>query len=321
MNRIFEAWFREYLLTENLVPLEESHTWFWDGFPHVDPNKEATAQERRLNNLTTTLAAECAKDGRDYLSVLRQRAKEIKLMKSLGIPIPGETAKEQNNTSEPEETGTTFQENAVLKAKAVTDRYGLEAIADDSGLCVDALDGEPGVLSARYASEHGDDEANNDLLLTCILEDMQEQNADKSRSAEIIEVGERILSCSSDDELKIDVLRILAETYHGMGEQAMAEFYLGKIPGLHFLYYEIAAAIKRGEERLENIGKLEDLCIDKLICALWMRREEADAEKRTEIDHQAEEMFTFFRKYPDYAHLTEIMEQLWNEGTIMTIYQ
>ncbi|MBQ6564850.1 MAG: helix-turn-helix transcriptional regulator, partial [Clostridia bacterium] len=63
---------------------------------------------------------------------------------------------------------------------------------------------------------------NNDLLLTCILEDMQEQNADKSRSAEIIEVGERILSCSSDDELKIDVLRILAETYHGMGEQAMA---------------------------------------------------------------------------------------------------
>ena len=162
---------------------------------------------------------------------------------------------------------------------------------------------------------------NNDLLLTCILEDMQEQNADKSRSAEIIEVGERILSCSSDDELKIDVLRILAETYHGMGEQAMAEFYLGKIPGLHFLYYEIAAAIKRGEERLENIGKLEDLCIDKLICALWMRREEADPEKRTEIDHQAEEMFTFFRKYPDYAHLTEIMEQLWNEGTIMSIYQ
>jgi capsid protein len=105
LNRIFEAWFREYLLTENLVPIEESHTWFWDGFPHVDPNKEATAQERRLNNLTTTLAAECAKDGRDYLSVLRQRAKEIKLMKSLGIPIPGETAKEQNNTSEPEESG------------------------------------------------------------------------------------------------------------------------------------------------------------------------------------------------------------------------
>ena len=67
------------------------HTWFWDGFPHVDPSKEATAQATRLTNNTTTLAAECAKDGRDYLSVLRQRAKEIKLMKELGIPISSES--------------------------------------------------------------------------------------------------------------------------------------------------------------------------------------------------------------------------------------
>ena len=162
---------------------------------------------------------------------------------------------------------------------------------------------------------------NNDLLLTCILEDMQEQNADKSRSAEIIEIGERILSCSKDDEMKIDVLRILAETYHGMGEQAMAEFYLAKIPGLHFWYYEIAAAIQRGKERIENVGKTEDLCIDKLICALWMRREEADGRKRAEIDRQAREMFAFFKSYPDYAQITENMERLWNEGAIMKIYQ
>ncbi len=162
---------------------------------------------------------------------------------------------------------------------------------------------------------------NNDLLLTCILEDMQEQNADKSRSAEFIEIGERILSCSKDDELKIDVLRILAETYHGMGEQAMAEFYLAKIPGLHFLYYEIAAAIRRGGERIDNVKKTEGLCIDKLICALWMRREEADGPKRAEIDRQACEMFRFFKRYPDYAHMAEKMESLWNEGTIMRIYQ
>lgn len=162
---------------------------------------------------------------------------------------------------------------------------------------------------------------NNDLLLTCILEFMQEQNADRSRSGEIIEVGERILACSKDDELKIDVLRILAETYHGMGEQAMAEFYLAKIPGLHFWYYEIAAAIHRGRERMENVEKTEDLCIDKLICALWMRREEAEGEKRVEIDRQAREMFAFFKRYSDYAQVTESMERLWAEGTIMSIYQ
>ena len=83
---------------------------------------------------------------------------------------------------------------------------------------------------------------NNDLLLTCILEDMQIQNENNTRSAEIIEIGDRILACTKDDELKIDVLRIMAETYHSMGEQAMAEYYVNQIPALHFLQYEIAAA-------------------------------------------------------------------------------
>ena len=64
-----------------------------------------------------------------------------------------------------DENASTFAGNAVIKAEAVCAATGFPAIADDSGLCVEALDGEPGVLSARYAGEHGDDEANNDLLL------------------------------------------------------------------------------------------------------------------------------------------------------------
>ncbi len=162
---------------------------------------------------------------------------------------------------------------------------------------------------------------NNDLLLTCILEDMQEQNADKSRSGEILEFGERILACTRDDELKIDVLRIMAETYHGLGEQAMAEYYLGKIPALHFQYYEIAAAIKKGKARLEEAGKAEDLCIDKLFCMLWLRREEADEQEKAELDRQAREMFAFFKGWSIYREITETMERLWNEGRIMQIYQ
>jgi len=90
LNRIFAMWFREYSLTTMRTFPTERHTWFWDGFPHVDPNKEATAQEKRLSNHITTLAAECARDGRDYLAVLRQRGKEIRLMRELGIPIDGE---------------------------------------------------------------------------------------------------------------------------------------------------------------------------------------------------------------------------------------
>lgn len=64
-----------------------------------------------------------------------------------------------------EETGTTFEQNALIKAEAVMRMTGCAAIADDSGLEVDALGGAPGVYSARYCGRHGDDEANNDLLL------------------------------------------------------------------------------------------------------------------------------------------------------------
>ena len=68
-------------------------------------------------------------------------------------------------TEEIEENGDTFAANAVIKAEAVCGATGLPAIADDSGLMVNALGGEPGVYSARYAGEHGNDEANNDKLL------------------------------------------------------------------------------------------------------------------------------------------------------------
>jgi XTP/dITP diphosphohydrolase len=63
------------------------------------------------------------------------------------------------------ETGATFAENALLKARAVARFTGLPSVADDSGLCVDALNGMPGVLSARWSGRHGDDEANLRLVL------------------------------------------------------------------------------------------------------------------------------------------------------------
>lgn len=73
--------------------------------------------------------------------------------------------KEMGFNEDVEETGVTFAENALIKARAASKALNCIALADDSGLCVDALDGAPGVYSARYCGYHGDDQKNRDLLL------------------------------------------------------------------------------------------------------------------------------------------------------------
>ncbi|MGN1235344.1 MAG: RdgB/HAM1 family non-canonical purine NTP pyrophosphatase [Christensenellaceae bacterium] len=75
------------------------------------------------------------------------------------------TQKDAGFEGEVEETGTTFLENALLKARAVAKALSVPALADDSGICCPALNGEPGIYSARYSGGHGDDEENNALLL------------------------------------------------------------------------------------------------------------------------------------------------------------
>ena len=98
----------------------------------------------------------------------------------------GHEAKSQRELGydfEVEETGKTFEENAYLKAEALCRRSGLPTIADDSGLCVDALDGAPGVYSARYCGRHGDDEANNDKLLAALGDLPREKRGAKFVSA------------------------------------------------------------------------------------------------------------------------------------------
>lgn len=73
--------------------------------------------------------------------------------------------REAGVSADPEETGETFEENARIKAECILALTGCAALADDSGLAVDALGGAPGVHSARYCGRHGDDDANNALLI------------------------------------------------------------------------------------------------------------------------------------------------------------
>ena len=85
------------------------------------------------------------------------------ILSALGVEVISEA--DAGVDVEVEETGTTFEENAALKARAVCKASGLPAIADDSGLCVDALNGAPGVYSARYGGEGLDDVGRYRLLL------------------------------------------------------------------------------------------------------------------------------------------------------------
>ena len=106
LDRILERWLREWSLVSKtkVDACDCHHMWFWDGHEHVDPAKEANAQEKRLKNHTTTLANEYAKQGKDWESELRQCAKEKDLMEKLGLTVdeaaPAENGKEEDEDDE-----------------------------------------------------------------------------------------------------------------------------------------------------------------------------------------------------------------------------
>ena len=108
------------------------------------------------------------------LLATRNQGKIVEFRRILDAIAPGEIElvglDQFPNLHDVDETGTTFQENALLKAREMSEATGLPANADDSGLCVDALNGDPGIYSARWAGEHGNDRANLEKVLDQLKE-------------------------------------------------------------------------------------------------------------------------------------------------------
>ncbi|MDC4233857.1 RdgB/HAM1 family non-canonical purine NTP pyrophosphatase [Actinomyces sp. B33] len=91
---------------------------------------------------------------------------------------PGAIARMSDfDAPEPVEDGASFEENSLIKARALCRATGLAAVADDSGICVDVLGGAPGIFSARWSGRHGDDAANLDLLLAQLADVRDEHRA------------------------------------------------------------------------------------------------------------------------------------------------
>jgi XTP/dITP diphosphohydrolase len=105
------------------------------------------------------------------LLATRNAGKLAELQRLLESAVPGVEVlglRDVDDYPEAPETGASFLENALLKAREAVKYTGLPAVADDSGLTVDALNGMPGILSARWSGRHGDDDANTALLLNQI---------------------------------------------------------------------------------------------------------------------------------------------------------
>jgi XTP/dITP diphosphohydrolase len=107
------------------------------------------------------------------LLATRNAGKLAELQRLMSDAVPGVEVvglRDVHEYPEAPETGATFAENALLKAREAVRHTGLPAVADDSGIAVDALNGMPGVLSARWSGRHGDDAANTALLLAQVAD-------------------------------------------------------------------------------------------------------------------------------------------------------
>jgi len=112
---------------------------------------------------------------------------------------------ELGDFADPVEDGDDFFANALIKARAALDETGLSmSVADDSGLCVDALGGAPGIMSARWAGEHGNDDANNTKLLAQMEEVPDDQRTARFHSTVVLVMrdaeGEKVLRGDGDVE-------------------------------------------------------------------------------------------------------------------------
>lgn len=153
---------------------------------------------------------------------------------------------------------------------------------------------------------------NNEVLLNCLLMVIPNE-----RSGEKIEIGENLLDCTADDEIRLDVLRILAETCHAVGEQTMAEHYLAQLPELYFLKTSVAARVKTGAAQMKEIEKTEGACINNLLYVLALRKSLVPDGESGRFDRAAHALIGLYHDFPEHREWAEQLTQLWDKGSFL----
>ena len=175
----------------------------------------------------------------------------LRILAPLGIDV--KTDIELDLTlSEPEETGETFYENALIKAKAGCEESGYPCVADDSGLMVDYLAGAPGVYSARFSGENSDDEKNNNKLLK-LMADVPENE----RTARFVSV----VCCVFPNG---DIISARGECEGAIGYEKKGESGFGYDPIFMVNGKSFAEMSAEEKDKLSHRGKALNLLLEKL---------------------------------------------------------
>ena len=179
---------------------------------------------------------------REMGAILSQFSVEVVSPRDLGITV------------DVEETGTTFEENALIKAKSAAEFTGLPALADDSGLCVDALDGAPGIYSARYCE--GTDEDRNAFL----LKNMQDK---ENRACRFVCAIACVLADGETLTVRGECEGTLLRENHGAGGFGYDPLFYVEKYGCTF--GELSAEVKNTiSHRANALNKLKEALKDKI---------------------------------------------------------
>ena len=190
---------------------------------------------------TFLIATHNAKKKNELLRILAPLGIDVKTDSELGLTL-----------SEPEETGETFYENALIKAKAGCKESGYPCVADDSGLMVDYLVGAPGVYSARFSGENSNDEKNNNKLLK-LMADVPENE----RTARFVSV----VCCVFPNG---DIISARGECEGTIGYEKKGESGFGYDPLFMVNGKSFAEMSAEEKDKLSHRGKALNLLLEKL---------------------------------------------------------